>query len=50
MIAAFLFPGEVRGPVGKAGVTMRVANQIISPNWAPAFAGEQAGSCGGANG
>ena len=28
------------GPVGKAVVTTRNANQFMSPNWAPASAGE----------
>ena len=36
------FPGEGRGPVGKADVTGDCASSRTSPNWAPAFAGELA--------
>ncbi len=32
-------PGEGRGPVGKAEVTVRNARLPLFPDWAPAFAG-----------
>jgi len=32
-------PGEGRGPVAKAEVMIRCANQFAFPDWAPAYAG-----------
>ncbi len=36
-----LFPGEGRGPVGKASVETREDRFLDLRNWTPAFAGEQ---------
>jgi len=32
-------PGEGRGPIGEASITMRGPLSAMSPDWAPAFAG-----------